>query len=271
MIRETYFVSLVWLNMYKIYEVSDTSAEVFEQLGTKRKFWFWAEADKKVLFKEGRPGTGENWAEKIACDLCFYLDIPRANYELATWKNHNGVISESFVPEGGRLVLGNEIISRIVEGYRKELRFRQKQYTIRRTLILLKSEAINLPYGFSECEEISTALDVFVGYLMLDAWIANQDRHHENWGVIVFPDGNIYLTPSFDHASGFGRNESDQNRIDRLTTRDRRRNMESYVTRASTPFYLTPTSQKPLSTVEAFEEAAKLSPKAVDSTSKCTT
>ena len=31
---------------------------------------------------------------------------------------------------------------------------------------------------------IESALEVFVGYVMLDAWISNQDRHHENWGAL---------------------------------------------------------------------------------------
>lgn len=38
-----------------------------EQLGTKEKFWLLRN-DQRYLFKIGRPGTGENWAEKIAAD-----------------------------------------------------------------------------------------------------------------------------------------------------------------------------------------------------------
>lgn len=248
--------------MYRIYIVAEASAEVFEQLGTKRKFWFWDDQNQKMLFKEGRPGTGENWAEKIACELCTTLSIPHAEYELARWKNFDGVVSQTFVPDGWRLVLGNEIISHLIEGYKKEVKYKQKQYTLRRALILLKSGIINLPNGFHGSDDIRTALDVFIGYLMFDAWIANQDRHHENWGVVVSTDKKIYLAPTFDHASGFGRNETDQNRIDRLTTKDKRRNMDSYAAKALTPFYSSTTSSKPLSTLDAFLEAARLNPNA---------
>ena len=36
-----------------------------------------------------------------------------------------------------------------------------------------------------------SALDLFICYLMLDAWIGNTDRHAENWGIVVsFSDSN---------------------------------------------------------------------------------
>jgi hypothetical protein len=35
---------------------------------------------------------------------------------------------------------------------------------------------------------ITTAIDTFVGYLLLDAWIGNGDRHHENWRFIATVD-----------------------------------------------------------------------------------
>lgn len=47
---------------------------------------------------------------------------------------------------------------------------------------------------------LSSALDVFAGYVLLDAWIANQDRHHENWGALRMGTA-LYLAPSFDHGA----------------------------------------------------------------------
>ena len=38
--------------------------------------------------------------------------------------------------------------------------------------------------------DVVEAVDVFVGYLMFDAWIANTDRHHENWALVVSPESN---------------------------------------------------------------------------------
>jgi hypothetical protein len=34
-------------------------------------------------------------------------------------------------------------------------------------------------------------LDVWAGYLAFDAWIANRDRHHANWGILRHLDGVI--------------------------------------------------------------------------------
>ena len=47
---------------YPIIEITDNIPELPEQLGTKEKFWFHID-DGLYLFKIGRPGTGENWAE----------------------------------------------------------------------------------------------------------------------------------------------------------------------------------------------------------------
>ncbi|HSV66319.1 MAG TPA: hypothetical protein VLJ59_10500 [Mycobacteriales bacterium] len=64
------------------------------------------------------------------------------------------------------------------------------------------------PPGF----EVPVLLDgfaVFAGYLVLDDWIANRDRHDENWAVLRPPTGEpgpAMLAGSFDHASGLGFN-----------------------------------------------------------------
>jgi hypothetical protein len=95
---------------------------------------------------------------------------------------------------------------------------------------------------------------------MLDAWIGSQDRHHENWGFIVSPETTIHLAPTFDHASSLGWNETDETRMQRLTTRDSRRGMDIYVTRALSAFFSLPTSPKPMPTLDVFREASKLRP-----------
>jgi hypothetical protein len=91
--------------------------------------------------------------------------------------------------------------------------------------------------------------------LMLDAWIANQDRHHENWSLVVSPEPAVHLAPTYDHASSLGSNEIDKNRRDRLTTRDKGCSMERYVERAQSAFFLSPSHSKPMSTLDAFRYA----------------
>jgi hypothetical protein len=104
-------------------------------------------------------------------------------------------------------------------------------------------------------------VDIFVGYLMLDAWIGNTDRHHENWALVVRPQAT-HLAPSYDHAVSLGAHETDANRHDRLTTRDRGRSMQQYVARARSAFYASPTDTRPMSTLSAFREAGIRWPRA---------
>ena len=76
----------------------------------------------------------------------------------------------------------------------------------------------------------------FVGYLIFDCLIGNQDRHHENWGFII-GNKSIQLAPSFDHASGVASKVSDKEAKERLNTNDKNRSVEAFCKRAKTPFY----------------------------------
>lgn len=244
--------------MFQIINVSDNAADLLEQVGTKLKFWFKNEDSIRCLFKEGRPNTGENWAEKVSCELCNLLNLPHAIYELATWKNKKGVITPTFVPESGRLIHGNELLAKWVPGYPEKQFFKLRQYTLNAVLGIIKSKTINVPKNWQCCKGAESAVDIFIGYLMLDAWISNQDRHHENWALILTRDITTHLAPTYDHASSLGRNETDSNRKDRLTTKDMRRSIDQYVKKATSAFYSS--GAKRISTIDAFNEAAKKNP-----------
>jgi len=113
---------------------------------------------------------------------------------------------------------------------------------------------------------IATALDVFVGYVMLDAWIANQDRHHENWGCI-WNRGDIMplrLAPTFDHGASLARNVRDEEKIERLGSGDRGRQVAHFATKARSAFYRSNADSRPLGTVDAFIQFAEASPKAAE-------
>ncbi|MDX8127977.1 phosphatidylinositol kinase [Methylomonas sp. OY6] len=246
---------------YPIIPIADDAPELPEQLGTKTKYWLHIDA-KRYLLKIGRANTGENWAEKVACELCSLLGLPHAHYEFALWKHHKCIVSETIVPKDGRLIMGNELLSEIHINYPTHQRYQVSDHTFGRIHALLNSSEILLPlYWVSPGDGIKNAFDVFVGYLLLDAWIANQDRHHENWGEIAYNDA-IFLAPTYDHAASMGQNETDQVRKDRLKSRDPRRHISAYVEKARSAIYLNKTEQKPLSTVRVFEMAAERSPNA---------
>jgi len=244
---------------YPVLRVPDDASDLIEQLGTKFKFWF---NNHQQMFKEGRANTGEHWSEKAACELARLLELPHAEYEFAVWRGRIGVVTTSFVPQDARLVLGNEVLAKEIPDYPKGKRYEAREHRVATVLALLRLPEVRQPLGFECRPSVMKASDVFVGYLLLDALVSNQDRHHENWGYVVMPDATVHLAPTFDHASSLGRNETDEARQDRLTTRDVGRSVGRYVERAKSAFFPAGGGDKVLSPVAAFEEAARFRPDA---------
>lgn len=238
----------------------DFSAEDLEQLGTKEKFWFYYGNDEetKWLFKYSRHNTGEHWSEKVAEILCEELHIPHVTYELAICNNRPGIVTKNVILKNCRMVMGNEVLHQnYPSAYPRpendtESFVRVKEHTVKRVLGCLDSKTLppNInPYDTSHL----SAADVFCGYLLLDALISNQDRHHENWAIIVNQDtGEQHLCPSYDHAASLGRELLDTERQERLTTRDINRKLPKFVRKARSELFKIKTDKKPLLTIDAF-------------------
>jgi HipA-like C-terminal domain len=254
--------------VFYIHQVPPGSALTTEPLGTKFKFWYRDPNLGLTLFKEGRPGTGENWAERIACELAATIDLPHAKYELAKYEDRFGVVSRSLVDRTARIIHGNELLAAQTTDYvqSENARYRNPNHTLRRVLAYLRrsSSVLGAPYGWPQSARLRSAMDFFIGYLMFDTWIANQDRHDENWALLRTSEGNLFLAPSFDHGSSMARNEPDARRLERLSTRDQPRHISTFVRSARSAFYpqaFEPT-QRPLYTLDAFVQAAAQSPQA---------
>jgi len=148
--------------------------------------------------------------------------------------------------------------------YPREQRFKVRKHTIQTIFKLFEPLNVQLPKEPAPAE-ITTAQQVFLGYLMLDAWIANTDRHHENWALIQHGEngGSIRrLAPTHDHAASFGAILKDNERLERLSTKDRGRSIEAWVRKGRSAFFLNETERKPLLMVEAFEIASQFNPEA---------
>lgn len=251
---------------FQIIEISQEDAREPESLGTKEKFWFRHDRLGLCLYKKSRSNTaGEDWSEKIAAELCRLIKLPHAQYELATCNGEYGIISRSFLPENGNLILGNEILARIYPDYPTDTR-NLSHHTLDRifgTFDRLEAEnsEISLPLNWEPIENILKVQHTFIGYLLLDAWIGNGDRHHENWGFIEL-EQKLYLAPTYDHASSLGRNESDLKREARLNTRDRGYSVGAYADKCQSYFYANIGKKQRIKTFEAFDEAAKIYPQA---------
>lgn len=255
--------------MFRTIQLSvDVTPEQMEDLGSKPKFWFTHEmSGEKIrfLFKADDRGTGEDWAEKISCELCSVLGIPHVHYEMALQieTGRPGVVCQSCVRSPAVLVLANQLLVALDPDYPVDRpRYKAEKHTIEAAVEVLRGLRLpspwwcdNLPTG------IQTALDVFVGYLMLDAWIANQDRHHENWAA-VFLENELTLSPTFDHGAALARNIKDDERKKRLVTRDVGYGIAAFAKKAKSAFYSDASPERTLTTHDAWRAISAFAPSA---------
>jgi hypothetical protein len=249
---------------FKIIELPEDASQTNEVLGSKPKFWY---DNKKYLFKQTRQNTGEHWAEKISAELCFLLGLPYAQYDFATWRDLKGTASKNFLPEKASLIHGNEILQEKVKNYpsgdSSENFQKASQHTLDRVFDSISDERIKIPFHWDPPKGIEDAQDTFIGYLLLDTWIGNTDRHHQNWAVIALPplnsssSVNLYLAPTYDHSSSLGRNEPAERIIQRLTTKDKNYTVQAYVEKCRSAFYNNPGDAIALTTLEVFRRAAQ--------------
>ncbi|MYR33232.1 hypothetical protein GTW20_13395 [Nocardiopsis alba] len=163
---------------------------------------------------------GEDWAEVIATQVAQALGVPCAPTMLCVHEGRRGSLSCSIRPDqydlwGGQIVLEEAE----APGYFRFTPGRAvgdpERPNIRRpghslTNIRAALQGVDAPEGFEGCSKGGRAFDAFVGYTLLDALIANRDRHDENWAVLQPQLGSLpgILAPTYDHGSSLGYNFS---------------------------------------------------------------
>ncbi|MEM9881713.1 MAG: hypothetical protein AAF800_02200 [Planctomycetota bacterium] len=285
-----------------------TKAKFWIELGDGRRWLFKFNRDRdRTRPGEGEP-TGDDWAEGIAGELAKLLGLPCCVSYLAEYQDprrgpRRGVALWDFTrievsaPDErrvwasfGPLEHGNQLLyQNDPDNYDPDIRRGQKKHTPDRVLnhlagrdgpgkLLDTSVAapLRLPGRDDHVSDRWNNADaIFVGYLLLDAWIGNTDRHHENWGVIDLAseprdqrhDASrphfFCLAPTYDHAASLGANLTDAERQERLTTKDRNRTLAAYLDRGRSAFYAEGDAPgKPLPMIEVFRRAAALEPEA---------
>jgi hypothetical protein len=217
------------------------------------------------LFKATRAGHGEHWAEVVAAGLAELLGLPCAHYELASWRDKSGIpnagtVTRNFVAEGFALTHGNVLLAERDPAYPPEGKryVRTKQHTIEAVRGVIGASDVGMPPGGEQVPGIGSAVDVFGGYLLLDAWIGNTDRHHENWALLV-GSASRYLAPTFDHAASLGAHLPDDQRAARLESKDPAFQVGGYVqaAKARSALYLKEGEAKPLPMLDAFRAWAQ--------------
>jgi hypothetical protein len=180
-----------------------------EPLGTKEKFWVSDTHGQPWLFKYARDHAGdvrgEDWAECLVHDMATLIGVPTATIRLAVCHGRRGVLSRSVVRPQEQLEHGNELLARIDPEYDSTERRENLGYNV--AAIKQSLDQIGPPGEWPDLAEFM-AYDVWCGYLVLDAWVAGRDRHHENWAAVT--DGSTRrLAPSFDHGNALGFQESE--------------------------------------------------------------
>ncbi|WP_345334604.1 hypothetical protein [Ferrimonas pelagia] len=147
-----------------------------EPLGTKSKYWCQDEDGNDFLFKSietyNKAGElisrgGEDWAEKISCELAKSLSIPCADYELAFDSRSRGVITRNFLTDDNTyLISGNEILKNYSAKASVSATAGEKQ-DIFQVFQVMRRFIINKPVGFNSLTGVKSAADFFTGYLML--------------------------------------------------------------------------------------------------------
>lgn len=215
---------------FPIVDVTDWVIVEEETSGVTPKLWL-AEPDtnpevrwlfKAVTVKNGHV-HGEDWAEKAAAHLGAYLTIPCAHAELARWNGFDGSLSRNLRPDSCQIQPGRALLEKgNAPGYVHHSKGKDHPGHTLDNIKAVLSGALpppgcTLPFDGS-------AFDVFAGYVLFDAWIANQDRHDQNWSVLmsgIAAPGPMRLSGSYDHGSSLGFGVLDAKCQEMLASEDR--------------------------------------------------
>lgn len=191
-----------------------------EASGAEAKFWLEEPVTKvhwlfkSVTVKAGNV-HGEDWAEKVASHLGNRAGIPCARVEMAVRGDSAGCISANLCPSPlYQMQPGRVHLEKCgAEGYVH--RSTGKDHPGHSLPNIHAALAGVLPPPGCDLPFAASAFDVFAGYVQFDAWIANQDRHDQNWSVLIastVTDVPTRLSGSYDHASSLAFNELDSTR-----------------------------------------------------------
>ena len=138
---------------------------------------------KKAIFKYQMYECSESCSEKISYEIAKVLNYECAEIELAKdEKGDLGILNYLFVDKNNNNQEHIDIISYI----NKKSESRKEFYTIDNIKKCLDEINSNLFYDFLKI-------------MVFDALIGEQDRHEENWGVIV-TEGKYKISPLYDNG-----------------------------------------------------------------------
>lgn len=221
-------------------DVSDWEFIAIEPKGASAKYWIRQPGGSSSrpsddwLFKpvtihdDGSRQAGD-WAETASSSIAMALQIPAAESVLAVRGGVEGVLVRNVRPAGYDMVTGRLTMLHEIEVDLRDSN-RDKTASVGHSVgnifrALQGYGPVPGAHSWAGC----TAADVMVGYMFLDALIANGDRHEQNWSVLRATSSDSGLpdaiSATYDLEASLGFQLTDEARATRL--RDRR-GMQAY-------------------------------------------
>jgi hypothetical protein len=244
---------------YQIYRIEPSQIIINREIadGVLGKVWCHHPELGECLFKEGSLNQSivseskfsVDWSEKVVSELASLLNLPTARSELAIGSLGDlsdfveGVVSINCVPLGAVVLTGSEFLSEQTD-YDPD---NPRHYSIEKVLAALDAANVQPPSSWQQPEpSINTGVELFVGYLLLDALTANSHHHDRNWSIISLGE-NIELMPTYDRGLSLGSIDEDSDKFDL--------SLSDYVETVTSPFQ---DGNNRLSTLTVFTRAARL-------------
>lgn len=189
---------------------------IAESAGAPREqHWLWKYRQRTG---DGSESALTDCAEVFTSRLAAAIGLPAADCRFAILDGELGLISRNVTPHGYALNSGATYLPE-VDGYERRPtastddggRMRRDEgYTLDAVEQVLAR--VGPPPGTGGLSGFA----VFAGYLVLDALVANGDRHPGNWAILErLTDGARFLAPTYDHGSALGAGMTEANRRDR--------------------------------------------------------
>lgn len=203
-------------------DVSSWHTRDVEQSGSHESIWLEDPRDgsqwlqKSTTVQSDGFEQGEDWAEVVSTQVAILLGVPAANTRLCIRQGRRGSLSKEIQLPGFDLIGGHLVLEDCVEvtDYVPHLEgepaqdptrpdVRRPGHNLRNIREALKETGT--PPGFVGVDA-ADGFDVFVGYLLFDALVANRDRHEENWSQLRHRLSTVApcLCPSYDHSGSLG-------------------------------------------------------------------
>ena len=246
------------MDKFEIFQVPVAELQrASESDGAVPKGWIEESSLGKVLFKEAASKRSRiiesrsDWTEKVISEFNQLLVLPAARYELADLIEIEGTkvpgsISVDLIQAGDdRRIPLQELLEQSIPSYNQA-----NDYQVKNVIQTLLDKKVKLPPNYEVPDGIFNGADMFVGILLLDATVGNEDRHDHNIDIVRQANGESYISPVFDHGSSLGSTETDRFRS--------QTSPKQYSEEYNISFF--EFQSRDITGIEAFKQAAELRP-----------